>query len=191
LQKCNTTFVVYNVDVPFAKRNSQRYLEKLQELENTLNNSEEIESACVHEAGHLLYFAKLGVTKPYLQVPRIFPRGSGFDYRIAAVGTERQQTSASDARKLIRVTRALAAGGVFLRELKHLPDGRDSDDYDNFVDYCLQYQGKFPKPFNKGKLWRKARKHVERELQRDSKLRIRAEQTIGFLKRLFFFRVIA
>lgn len=188
---CNSTFLIYNVDIPFARQTAPQYVEKLRKLEDKLNDAREIEKACAHETGHLLYFARVGVTKPYIQVPRMFPKGEQFDYHMAAVGTERQEITATDARKLILVARAMAAGGIFLQELTGAQNGGDVDDYGNFVEYCERYQRTVSsKPFNKRKLWRKAQKHVRRELQRKDSLVLRARTTADFLKRLFFFRII-
>jgi hypothetical protein len=189
--RCNSTFLIYNVDIPFAKQTDPKYLQELRKLEEKLNDPREIEKACVHETGHLLYFARVGVTKTYIQVPRIFPKGEQFDYHMAAVGTERQQISATNARRLILVARAIAAGGVFLQELKGVQNGGDNDDYTNFVEYCELYQRTVSsKPFNKRKLWRKAQNHVKRELQRKDSLLLRAGDMANMLKRLFFFRII-
>jgi hypothetical protein len=86
----------------------------------------------------------------------------------------------------------MAAGGAFLRKAQGLSDGGDSDDHYEFLERCTKFcVDTGHAPFNREKMWRRAKKHVEREIVRDPSFVANVRQAASYLQKLLFYRLFA
>jgi hypothetical protein len=183
---CKIKFLINESGIPFRKRNNPEYQTKRNILESTLNEPGLIDRACIHEAGHLIFFAEMGVTEFHYQVPSMESNGAGFDYTLAAIRLKpSQKVDIDNQQALPDLAKAAAAGGVFLHKLRDQIDGRDSDDRIRFYLHCIRlgYDNM------KKELWEEGQGAVEERL-RQSAFRVHAEQIASQLKLLLFFPIL-
>ena|ERR1700733_10826395 len=183
---CKIKFLINESGIPLEERSNPEYQTKRNTLESTLNEPGFVDRACIHEAGHLIFFAEMGVTEFHYRVPYMESGGAGFDYTPAAIRLKRsQRVDINSQQALFDLAKAAAAGGVFLRKLRDQIDGRDSDDQVRFYLQCIRlgYDNV------KKELWEEGQYAVEERLCQ-SAFRARAEQIASQLKLLLFFPIL-
>jgi len=163
--------------VPPEKRSHPEYLRRYLELQTLLTALNSIDKYCAHEAGHLIFFERAGLTQFEFYGPTMtFNDLHSFDdeskrygYFLAAVRTpEAGDIQGYDDEMLNTLARAAVAGEVF-NEVRQQSPIRPIDESTDFVGFDAHCRKALREDFEigydaKGR-WRKAQDAVRAYLQ--------------------------
>jgi hypothetical protein len=134
-------------EVPPDKQTRPDFLSLKSQMEQALRVQSWIAAFCIHEAGHLIYFEQVGVTKYTINAPRIvFNDKTGqFDgYMLSIQPEEGAPPKDLDLQKYLNdVAKAHVAGSTFAKKLANAPDAGDEEDRALFDQFCKMLEQKF------------------------------------------------
>jgi hypothetical protein len=161
--------------VPQDKLSDRRFLSLRSQIENVLKDGRFVNSVCVHEAAHVVFFEKAGFTNPSFEKTRIVFQESQeddpFTVFMAAVkfNTENVGRESLKGEELLRwilaVSKAFCAGGVAARTIMQADDVGDAQDYANFLRFCENVCANSNIPIDRKVLWKCAQDDVRAELE--------------------------
>jgi hypothetical protein len=184
---CKIKFLINESAIPLSERNNPRYQTKKNAMENALSEPGFTDKACIHEAGHLIFFARMGITDFHYPVPYMEHDGTEFDYTLASVRPKQpREVDIASEQMLPALAKAATAGGAFLRLLRDQKDGRDGDDQHRFFLQCIRLGYNIQKK----DLWEEGQRAVEDEILHKPDLRDRAEQIARYLKSALFLQIL-
>jgi hypothetical protein len=153
--------------VPTDKLSHPDFLALKAEMEAALSRPAWVNAFCVHEAGHMIYFEQLGVTKFTFAGPRIiFKPPNTFDGMMAMVKPDNVPaiTGSNQFQNNLNIAaRAYVAGRVFTYKLTDAPDAGEEEDRRNFTALCKAVEKSFGLPtgmINVGESWENAESEV-------------------------------
>jgi hypothetical protein len=155
-----------------------------QEMLGQLRRPGFIRVLCAHEAAHLYYFRKMGITQYQPYPAEILYNASLDDYggnlaSVKAIDPPLSNDEVEIQARLTLLSRALAAGGVIARKLDPTTEGGDGDDKDRFKVMCDLFNAQ-----DSEKLWKQAQQEVLEDLSHPEVMQEIAETGLK-LKREF------
>jgi hypothetical protein len=177
--------------VPQDKWDDLEFLSKLafriREVQRRLSAPNATEAFSTHEAGHALYWEKLGSTVQHVGPTLSYM--ADFDvwhfYPIATIPSPSPTTLKANYQNLLAIAKGAVAGGEFVRFLKpDEDDAGDKEDHTRFHKVCgilrenAHKQNKYL-CFNEDKIWERAQTAVSddlREAKFEKEGRERADQ---------------
>lgn len=176
--------------VPTDKQSRTDFLSLKAQMEETLTQQRWINAFCIHEAGHLIYFAQLGMTEYAYLGPRIEYNGQqdSFDGFMASVQPQSKPNmdNINPAEFIATVAKAWAAGGVFAKGLTDVPDQGDQGDRDGFNRSCDSLKQRYSISFDSDSSWEQAQDGVLKDL-RSPTFRARAWEKAREIQKIFGF----
>jgi hypothetical protein len=165
---------------------------RIKEIQLLLSAPTSIELASIHEAGHAIYWEKLGLTTrpvgPTISYNADLDR---WDFHVATSASPSPTTLKANYQNLLAIAKSAAAGGAFVRYLlKEEDDAGATDDRYRFRKVCCilrenaQKQNKFL-CFNERKIWDKAYDMVLTDLE-SSELQKEARERAQRIKHEWF-----
>jgi hypothetical protein len=157
--------------IPQDKLTDGRFQSLHTQIQAALNHMGYINAFCIHEAGHIIYFTKAGVTDFDFYGPRIIYDSQRDDFDGYPAAIQPKPWNADflnmDIQKWLNtVAQAHAAGGVFARQLSNAPDGGDEEDRQRFDNMCAIFQRQVPDvTIDLEDSWKEAQDAVMRDLR--------------------------
>jgi hypothetical protein len=150
------------IDLPPDKLSDPDVLKLYNEMQEIFENNLAVNSFCVHEAGHVIYYQRAGVPIHSIAGPRITyqngPLSHPAEVRVLKADVEALGKSPETVFKIAKVH---AAGKIFAIRLTAVSVGGEKIDQQNFRDYC----DSIPISENeRGTIWDDAEKEIEKEI---------------------------
>jgi len=162
--------IIEEPTVPLARKEDDDYIWRRKEIESDLRMSNAMEKLCTHEAGHIIYMERAGLPKPSFFGPTITFDGKKFQHCTIGVKPFDLGSYHRTGKSMVRLARAMAAGGVFLEVLFNCPRDKngDSGDYALFEAECKKfYRDDLTRIYNPPKRWTQARSKVRKDLEKN------------------------
>jgi hypothetical protein len=160
--------------IPPEKLTDPLFLLNLADVQAKLNDPNEIQAICIHEAAHLFYMTKAGMKGPEFSGPRItYNAQTGkYDRYGASVRCpnrdEKHLSTITVGQWAFQIAKAHAAGGVASQILAMRPktDSGDSEDRENFNRAYAKLCFEFPdQTISADEMWKEAQRIIGLELQ--------------------------
>jgi hypothetical protein len=157
--------------IPQDKLADARFLSLHAQMQAALNHTGYVNSFCIHEAGHIIYFSRAGVADFDFYGPRIVYDAGRDDFDGYPAAVQPKPWNADflnmDVQQWLNtVAQAHAAGGVFARLLANVPDVGDDEDRQLFDHMCAVVQRQTPNiEIDREASWREAQDAVMKDLR--------------------------
>jgi hypothetical protein len=160
-------------EIPDSKQSDPRLPEVQRLMSDDLDNPLWMEALCIHEAAHVVFFAKAGAGTPRIVGPKICydEQPDRFIPLLATVeydepDTEVEMKLNDDGMLLIMRARGCAAGGVAAREMTGMSRVGDAKDFENVRKYCEDISAEYPAnvPLDPAAIWENAQAEVSERL---------------------------
>jgi hypothetical protein len=176
------TICINYTHVPQDKWNDLEFLSKLamkiQHVQRELSVQSAVELFCIHEAGHAIYWERLGLTTRHVgpTISYVADFGLWRFYPLMTEPSPSPTTLKANYPNLLGIAKGAAAGGRFVMSLVDAnasdDDAGDKDDHFRFHRVCTILRDNAEKQnrylcFNKDKLWEKAQTAVSDDLQHE------------------------
>jgi hypothetical protein len=181
--------------VPQDKLSDPRFLRRQAEIESALKDGRFVNSVCVHEAAHVIFYEKAGFTNPSFAKTRIVYQESQEDPFTVFIAEVKFNTENIDREFvkgdyeinmwILAVSKAFCAGGVAARTIMQADDVGDAQDYANFLRFCENVCAKRSNPIDQNILWECAQNDVRTELKQKS-LENKIWKTVREIKPILF-----
>jgi hypothetical protein len=161
--------------VPQDKLSDPRFLSLHSQIENVLKDERFVNSVCVHEAAHVIFYEKAGFTNPSFAKTRIVYQESQEDPFTVFMAEVKFNTENVDRESLkgdyefnmwiLAVSKAFCAGGVAAKTIMQAGDVGDAQDHVNFLRFCENVCANSNIPIDRKVLWKCAQDDVRGELE--------------------------
>lgn len=158
--------------VPAEKLADPRLLVLRAQLEAALRNPKWVAAFCAHEAAHIIYLGRAGMTDfTFASATILYDAArdefNGFPASVRPGGFNNDLLARINVGQwILAVAMGHAAGGVAARKLTNAPDSGDQGDYENFCNLCDVLCAQHPDwTFDRPGLWRAAQEAVEKDLR--------------------------
>jgi hypothetical protein len=163
---------------------------RIKQVQQRLSASNAIEAFSTHEAGHALYWEKLGSTVQHVGPTLSYMADFGVwhFYPIATIPSPSPTTLKANYQNLLAIAKGAAAGGEFVRFLKpNEDDAGDKEDHARFHKVCSILRENAKKQnkylcFNEDKIWERAQTAVSDDL-RDAEFQKKARERVDQIMR--------
>ncbi len=177
--------------VPNDKWNRADFIALRNDMQAALSNPIYINAFCMHEAGHIIYFSRVGLTEFECFGPRIiYDAGTDAFTAYAAEVQPRLSTLDPENFSLVEymagLAQACAAGGVFASVIVGAEnDIGDEQDREVFGSICEMFQSEHQGAVDQAGAWASAQDAVRQELRNPAFRREAWEKALEIKARLF------
>src|SRR6267143_920247 len=157
--------------VPLAKRSDALFCESYQQMYDEITDLYWVSAFCIHEAGHRLYLAPLGITEFDYLPPTIKYNEKIGDYDGHRAAVQAKEFNLPDKMPLDQFiwmfAKGLAAGAVLAEHLANAPRNGEEGDRERFTEDCSKILKTYPQlaSIDADSAWTQAKNAILQEMK--------------------------